>query len=299
MTAEPSAADTASLNAAPKTLDSVAPPALESVVSAAEPTAADTAAHTAEPTALQPLASTASPTSAENVPAQRRRGLRRGTLTPDMLVTESLRLLDEDGIDGFSLPKLGRALGADQTAVYRHFASKDDLVLAIADRLIEEAMAGFALRDCWIDTLADMARRLRRTYVAHPAAASISAYRTTQRPAELRTVDVLIGALLAAGFEGAQAALMFRVLGDFALAGAGFEASFLALDERVQQTDRSAWTSAYFAVSEAEHPNIAQIRTHLPAVVDDEIFETLLALMLDGLVLRAPRPCPCGRHEQA
>ena len=46
-------------------------------------------------------------------------------------------------MDGFSLPKLGRALGADQTAVYRHFASKDDLVLAIADQLIEEAMTGW------------------------------------------------------------------------------------------------------------------------------------------------------------
>jgi AcrR family transcriptional regulator len=235
----------------------------------------------------------------ETVPTQRRRGLRRGTLTTDMLVTESLRLLDEDGIDGFSLPKLGRALGADQTAVYRHFASKDDLILAIADRLIEEAMAGFAMLDCWVDTLAEMARRLRRTYVAHPAAASISAYRTTQRPAELKTVDIVIGAMLAAGFEGAQAALMFRVAGDFALAGAGLEASFLALDERAQQTDRSAWTSAYLAVSAAEHPNIAQIRTHLPEVDDDEIFETLLAMMLEGLLSRAPRPCPCGRHGQA
>ena len=67
-----------------------------------------------------------------------RRGLRRGTLTSEMILAESLRLLDEDGIDGFSLPKLGRALGADQTAVYRHFASKDDIVLALADRLIEE-----------------------------------------------------------------------------------------------------------------------------------------------------------------
>ena len=33
---------------------------------------------------------------------------------------------DEGGTGGFSLPKLGRALGADQTAVYRHFPSKDD-----------------------------------------------------------------------------------------------------------------------------------------------------------------------------
>ncbi len=242
---------------------------------------------------------TAEPTAMEAVPGQPRRGLRRGTLTAEMLVTESLRLLDEHGIDGFSLPKLGRAIGADQTAVYRHFASKDDLVLAIADRLIEEAMVGLMLQECWIDTLTDMARRLRRTYLAHPAAASISAYRTTQRPAEISTVDVIVGAMLAAGFEGPQAALMYRVVGDFALAWAGFEASFLALDERIQQADRSAWTSAYLAVSKAEHPSIWQIKTDLPDVADNDIFETTLALVIEGLARQAPRPCACAKHRSS
>jgi TetR/AcrR family tetracycline transcriptional repressor len=226
-----------------------------------------------------------------------RRGLRRGTLTSDMILAESLRLLDEDGIDGFSLPKLGRALGADQTAVYRHFASKDDIVLALADRLIEEAMTGFEPQECWIDTLTEMARRLRRTYLAHPAAASISAYRTTQGPAEIRTVDIIIGAMLRAGFEGAEAALMYRVVGDFALSWAGFEASFRALDERLQQNDRAAWTRAYLAVSRADHPNIWQVRTELPEVDDDEISATILSLVLDGLIGRAPRRCGCGTHS--
>ena len=55
---------------------------------------------------------------------------RRARLTPDLIVRESLRLLDQDGVAGFSLPKLGVALGADPTAVYRHFSSKDDLMIA-------------------------------------------------------------------------------------------------------------------------------------------------------------------------
>src|SRR6059058_5689494 len=100
-------------------------------------------------------------------PRRKRGGLRRGTLTPDRIVTESLRLLDTAGVAGFSMPKLGRALGADPTAVYRHFASKDDLVLAIADRLIAEATDGLAPSECWVETLIDTTRRLRRTYRAH------------------------------------------------------------------------------------------------------------------------------------
>jgi len=236
---------------------------------------------------------TTAPTARQPVPRQGRRGLRRGSLTPEIIVSESLRLLDEDGIEGFSLPKLGRALGADQTAVYRHFASKDDLVLAIADRLIEESMEGLEPRDCWIDTLTDGARRLRHSYLAHPAAASISSYRTTQGPAELRAVDVIIGAMLDAGFDGAQAALMYRAVGDFVLASAGFEAAFLALDEQLQRGDRAAWTSAYLAVRQAQYPNIWRVRTDLPEVLDDDIYETMLALVMAGLWQRAPHPCRC------
>jgi TetR/AcrR family transcriptional regulator, tetracycline repressor protein len=227
-----------------------------------------------------------------------RRGLRRGTLTSDMIIEESLRLLDEDGIEGFSLPKLGRALGADQTAVYRHFASKDDIVLALADRLIEEASTGFEPQECWVDTLIEMAGRLRRTYLAHPAAASIASYRTTQGPAEIRAVDIIIGAMLSAGFEGAEAALMYRVVGDFALSWAGFEASFRALDERQQQRDNDAWTRAYLAVSRTEHPNIWQIKEDLPDVDDEDISATILGLVIAGLIRRAPRPCGCAGHQR-
>src|SRR5262249_54969703 len=215
--------------------------------------------------------------------AGRRHGrLRRGSLTPEAIVTESLRLLDTEGADGFSLPKLGRALGADPTAVYRHFSSKDDLMLAIADRLIQEAMTGLTVQPCWIDTVADAARRLRTTYRAHPAAAALSALGTARRPAEMRTVNVIIGAVLEAGFSGAEAAKMYRALGDFTLAWAGSEAACLALEPKQQQADKSAWTHAYLAVDRAEYPHIWQIRDDLADVTEDDIFETLLDLVMGG-----------------
>jgi TetR/AcrR family tetracycline transcriptional repressor len=229
----------------------------------------------------------------------RRPRLQRGSLSREKIIRESLRLLDADGIAGFSLPKLGRALGTDPTAVYRHFASKDDLILAIADQLIEESSGGLVPGDCWVSTLAESTRRLRTTYLAHPAAASLSAYRTTQGPAEMHIVDVIIGAVLDAGFEGAEAARVYRAMGDFALSWAGCEASFLALDERLQKRDTDAWTSAYLAVNRVDYPHIWQVRTELPDVDDDEIFETILSFVIGGLVARAPRPCGCAQHRQA
>lgn len=228
-----------------------------------------------------------------------RRGLRRGSLTKELIVNESLRLLDAGGADGFSLPKLGRALGADQTAVYRHFGSKDDLMLAIADQLIDEAMSGMEPRECWVDTLTEMARRLRVTYLAHPAAASMSAYRTTQGPAEIRAVNIIIDAVLQAGFEGPQAALMYRAVGDFSLFWAGSEAAFLALNKHQQQRDRAAWTQVYLSVSRDQYPSIWQVRTLLPEVQDDDIFEAILATVMAGLRQQAPRLCDCHAPARA
>lgn len=222
--------------------------------------------------------------------------LRRGTLTREMIVSASLRLLDSGGIAGFSMPKLGRALGTDPTAVYRHFASKDDLVLAIADRLIEESSAGLEPSDCWMDTLVESARRLRSTYLAHPAAAWLSACRTTQGPAEMRIVNLILGAVLQAGFEGAEAARVYRAIGDFTLYWAGSEAAFLALDERLQKKDIGAWTSAYLSADRADYPHIWQVRMELPDVDDDKIFETTLSFVIGGLAQRAPRPCHCAAH---
>lgn len=220
----------------------------------------------------------------------------RGSLTPERIIRQSMVLLDRNGVVGFSLPKLGRALHVDPTAVYRYFLSKDDLVLAIADRLIADAMDGLEPSACWVDTLVDVATRLRRTYLAHPAAASLSMFRTTRRPAEMRAVDVIVGALLRAGFRGAEAAVVYRAYADFTLSFSGGEASLLALDHEVRDLDRSAWAGAYLSTQRAAHPNTWRIRSALPRVTDDQIFTTILGLVMDGLVLRAPTPCGCARH---
>ncbi len=96
-----------------------------------------------------------------------------------------------------------------------------------------------------------------------------------------------------AGFEGPQAALTYRALGDFSLFWAGGEAAFLSLGRRAAATDRAAWTQVYLSVKREEYPGIWQVRTELPGVDDDDIFEAILATVLTGLRAQAPKPCAC------
>ncbi|HZI75514.1 MAG TPA: hypothetical protein VFD73_16150, partial [Gemmatimonadales bacterium] len=45
------------------------------------------------------------------------------------------------------------------------------------------------------------------------------------------------------------------------------------------------------------YPHIWQLREELPDVTDDDVFETILSLVIGGLTQIAPHPCSCRSHE--
>ena len=53
------------------------------------------------------------------------------------LIYEGLKLLNDEGYDGFSLRKVARLCGVSQTAPYRHFQNKDELIAAITDQALD------------------------------------------------------------------------------------------------------------------------------------------------------------------
>ncbi|WP_436701763.1 TetR/AcrR family transcriptional regulator [Nocardioides sp. BYT-33-1] len=219
----------------------------------------------------------------------RRRRLPRGALTPERIVTASLALLDEQGLAAFTMPRLGRTLGADQTAVYRHFASKDDLVLAVADRLLTEAFEDFEPAvDDWRGTLVDVCQRVRTTYVSHPAAAVLSGPRITTGSSEMKAADAVVGALRAAGIPDRELALYYRVIADFALLWSGGLAGFRILDKSIQEAERTTWTTAY-ATAPDQFGNLHSISGDLDRIESEQVFDTALELLLDSIAARAAR----------
>lgn len=47
------------------------------------------------------------------------------------LIQEGLKILDKEGYDGFTLRKVAKACQVSQTAPYRHYKNKDELIAAI------------------------------------------------------------------------------------------------------------------------------------------------------------------------
>jgi AcrR family transcriptional regulator len=191
------------------------------------------------------------------------------------------------------MPRLGRALGTDQTAVYRHFASKDALVLAVAELLQAEVIDGYQASACWRDSLLDLGNRIRAVFVSHPAAGAIVAPRTTRGPEEMKVVDALLEAVLQAGFTGELAALYYRIFVDLALAWSGGHAAILSLEPAARQGDEGSWSREYLAVDPARYPHIASVRGDLASIKFDTVFDRGLAMMLDQINAVAPNPCTC------
>lgn len=73
---------------------------------------------------------------------RRRRPTRRGTVLSEKLIVETaLRMVREHGSAGLSARRLGAALGADPSTLYRYFEGMDGLTLAIGEELIGRALA--------------------------------------------------------------------------------------------------------------------------------------------------------------
>src|SRR3954449_2777040 len=59
-------------------------------------------------------------------------------LTRERIVAEAIRLLDDEGLEALSMRTLGQRLGAGATSLYRHVASKDELIELVADEVYGE-----------------------------------------------------------------------------------------------------------------------------------------------------------------
>jgi TetR/AcrR family tetracycline transcriptional repressor len=63
-------------------------------------------------------------------------------LTPiisrDKAVEKAIEIIDRDGLEWFSLPKLARAMNVKTPSLYHHFASRADLAFAVAGAIVRE-----------------------------------------------------------------------------------------------------------------------------------------------------------------
>ncbi|MFG2939598.1 TetR/AcrR family transcriptional regulator [Streptomyces sp. NPDC048282] len=238
-----------------------------------------------------PMASEKATTSPDRLIGRRKRSTttRAGVaLSAEVIVDAALRLIDARGPQALSVRNLGAELKADPTAIYRYFRNVDDLLLAVAERLIGDALTEIDPAADWLTRLRDLAVRGHRAYLAHPKVALLVAARTTGRGHELKMVDTILAAFASAGFTVAAAVRHYRAYADFVLAFSAFDAASAALSPQTQERDRSAWSQTYAQVDADVCPAIAEAGPELVAQAGLSTFETTLDLLLASFAAQAP-----------
>ena len=123
-------------------------------------------------------------------------------LSADSIADTAMTLVSERGAAKLSVRRLGAAVGCDPTAIYRYFASMDALMLAVADRLIGQALASYQPGPDWKENLRSLAHCTHQAYLAHPKVAIAVASRVTGGENKTRIIDQVLGQLRRPGSRG-------------------------------------------------------------------------------------------------
>lgn len=227
---------------------------------------------------------------------RRRRPTRGGTVLSERLIVETaLRMLREHGSAGLTARRLGLALDADPSTLYRYFRGMDDLTLAIGDALIGRALDGWEPTGDWRADLRSIGLRIHSAYIGHPQAAQLTASRVTGRPHEIAADEAILDVLRGAGFPLPDTVRIYHAFIDQALAFAALDAASLALPRKSLRADEDKWRSTYAELPPATHPRIAEAAPLLATRMVTSAYPTALDMLLDSAhsQLRA-LPAPNG-----
>lgn len=215
---------------------------------------------------------------------RRRRPTKQGVvLSEAMIVETALRMVREHGAAGLSARRLGLALGADASTVYRYFRNMDDLTLALADELMRLALTHWQPSgDGWREDLHRLGLRIHEVYLAHPQAAVLTASRVSGRANELAGDEAILAALRGAGFPDVVAVRIYHVFIDQVLAFAALDAAALVLPAPALESDQRMWRATYAHLPESTHPNLSATANLLAERMNDSAYPAALGMVLDS-----------------
>lgn len=201
----------------------------------------------------------------------------RPPLTRERIVGAAIALVERDGASGLSMRRLGSELGVEGMALYHHVAGREELLRAIADRLLEP-LDGLEPTDDWREACRRFASTLRRVAKARPATFRLVGLQPLDTPASLHPVERLLEVLVAGGFSAPDALAVYRAVASYARGYALAEATGFTVDaahasgrERLRTLDRGSF------------PILAGSAQQLARVGADSGFELGLGALLAGL----------------
>ncbi|MFB7592932.1 TetR/AcrR family transcriptional regulator C-terminal domain-containing protein [Streptomyces sp. NPDC056169] len=223
-------------------------------------------------------------------------------LSRTAIVREAIVMLDADGIEALSMRKLGARLNAGATSLYRHVATKDELMELAVDEVAAEltvppadAARGGA---GWRAAATESAGSFRATALSHPWLSSVlgQAGLAYLGPNLMSYSERLAALFSAAGFPEPSRAI--DTLLSYVIGMSTTEAAWLTTVARSGETEAGFIARLMPAAQQAAagHDHLAEAYADAavhsavdPVAIRDAKFAYGLDVVLDGLEMRLPR----------
>jgi len=211
-------------------------------------------------------------------------GQQRPHLSREEVVRAALAIVDREGLEGFSMRKLGAELGVDPMAVYYYFPNKAAVLDGIVDALHAEVQPELDPHAPWDDRLRTLARAQAAVLRAHPHALPAIATHPPFTETSIRQVEAAASILHAAGLSPWDAVAAVESLSSYligaALAEVGLQPGGVADPTMAEVQERIA------QLPPDEFPILtAALRDWEPSIRDGG-FDESLEIFIAGLKAR-------------
>lgn len=149
------------------------------------------------------------------MPGRKQRKPQRIPLSPERIADAALAFIDDKGLEALSMRVLGAELGVEGMALYKHFASKEALLDAVAEKVILELTVPAPSKEGWRARAEKVASDYRAIARRHPRSWPLVAMRRFNTPRTLALLDRIFFGLMADGLSAAQAVEVYRCVANF------------------------------------------------------------------------------------
>ena len=217
----------------------------------------------------------------------------RNTLSRARIVEAALALVDAEGLEALTMPRLAEHLGVGTMSLYRHIDGKDDLLNAVAAHVLSGVSVPTGAPDDWEGRVVGYLRTLRAQALRHPALARILADRGLTVAPILDQLEAVHGILRTAGFSPLDAVRAFYSLLIYVFGSLVWELPRVHLQS--PSVYSAAWQAALDGVDPATYPNLVALGEVLSSSASKDQFEYGLERLISGL---RQQPAPSLRQAR-
>jgi AcrR family transcriptional regulator len=203
-------------------------------------------------------------------------GRPRERLNRDRVVDAALELIDAEGVEALTMRRLGRELGVQGMALYTHVETKDDLLSAVAARILGELELPDPRPEAWQDRIRAVVTAWAGLQDRHPRAFALIYRARSPETWDVRPAEEIYEALRDAGFDESERANAYLTL-IFLLDGALFS--------RPYPFSKVGDAARYGAsvVDAEQFPRYAEMGRYVPEVSWEQVYGLGVELLIRGL----------------